>query len=115
VIGELRDRGCEAGGYRLAGATFDQLCCRHLYADDRMIVAWPAEDHAVVIAIGPHDGSNNDVYALLLDALDRRVPPDERDKPPCCDEQGLPPLDPQTASELADALKRVERVRRRSR
>ena len=74
MIGELRDRGCNAGGYRLAGDTLAQLCCRHLYADDRMIVAWRAHHHAVVIAIGPR-----------------------------------------SASELADALKRVERVRRRSR
>jgi hypothetical protein len=105
----------EAGGYRLAGTVLDHLCCRHLYADDRMIVAWPADDHAVMIAIGPHDRSSNDVYEMLLVALDRDVPAEERDKPPCCDEEGLPPADPDSASEIADALKRVERVRRRAR
>ena len=115
MIGELRDRGCEAGGYRLAGVLLDRLCCRHLYADDRMIVAWPAGDHAVVIAIGRHDGSINDVYGMLLVALDRDIPAEERDKPPCCDEEGLPPVDPDSASEIADALKQVERVRRRAR
>lgn len=100
---------------RLAGAVLERLCCRHLYAADRMIVAWPAADHAVVLAIGPHDGSYNDVYGMLLVALDRDIPGEERAKPPCCDDEGLPPVDPDSASEIADALKQVERARRRAR
>ncbi len=52
-----------------------------------------AADHVVVIAVGPHDTSSNDVYALLLAALDLEVPADERDKPSCCDTEGLPPAD----------------------
>jgi len=71
-----------------------QLCCRHLYATDRMITAWPAADHAVVIAISPHDRSDNNIYTTLLVAIDRDVPAEERDKPRCCDEEGLPPVEP---------------------
>ena len=108
-------RGCEAGGYRLAGVVLSHLCCRHLYATDRMIIAWPAADHAVVIAVSPHDRSDSDVYVTLLVALDRDVPAAEREKPPCCDEEGLPPVDPESASEIADALQRLARVRRRTR
>lgn len=115
MLGELRARGCEAGGYRLAGVVVNHLCCRHLYATDRMIIAWLATDHAVVIAVSPHDRSDSDVYAALLAALDRDVPPAEREKPPCCDEDGLPPVDPESAREVADAVQRLARVRRRTR
>jgi len=76
-----------------------------------MIVAWPTADQAVVIAIGPHDRRNDDVYGMLLGTLDRDVPAEERDKPPCCDDEGLPPVDPESTTELADALERVEQVR----
>ena len=93
MLGELRARGCEAGGYRLAGVVVNHLCCRHLYATDR---------------------SDSDVYATLLVAIDRDVPAAEREKPPCCDEDGLPPVDPEGASEVADALQRLARVRRRT-
>lgn len=65
-MAELRDRGCEAAGYRLAGAQMDHVCARHLYGDDRMLTAWPAEDHAVVVAVGRHDQSSEDVYTVLL-------------------------------------------------
>jgi hypothetical protein len=90
----------------------DRLCCRHLYGDDRMLTAWPAAEHAVVIAVGPHSRSSNDVYALLLEALDLDVPMEERDKPPCCDEEGLPPADPDVAEEVADTIERLRRARR---
>ena len=63
-----------------------------------MLVAWPADDHAVVIAIERHDESSDDVYAAILDALGLQVPEDEREKPPCCDEEGLPPADPNVAT-----------------
>jgi len=93
----------------------NHLCCRHLSSIDRMIIAWPAADHAVVIAVSPHDRSDSDVYATLLVALDRDAPAEERQKPQCCDEEGLPPVDPESASEVADALQRLARVRRRTR
>jgi len=77
-----------------------------------MIIAWPAADHAVVIAVNPHDRSHNDVYATLLVALDIDVPPaEERQKPRCCGEDGFPPVDPEGASEVADALQRLARRR----
>lgn len=80
-----------------------------------MLIAWPAAEHAVVIAVGPHNRSSVDVYALLLEALDLDMPTDERDKPPCCDEEGLPPANPEVAREVADAVKRLRRARRRAR
>ncbi len=80
-----------------------------------MLVAWPATDHAVVIAIGRHDSSAEDVYAILLAALDLDVPEEERMKPPCCDAQRLPPADDAIATEIADAIARHHRTRRRAR
>jgi hypothetical protein len=62
ALAALSDHGCEAAGYRLADAQLDHVCCRHLYGSDRMLTVWPAEDHAVVIAVGSHDQSTEDVY-----------------------------------------------------
>jgi len=107
-------KGAKPAGIAWAGAVLGQLCCRHLYATDRMITAWPAADHAVVIAISPHDRSDNNIYTTLLVAIDRDVPAEERDKPRCCDEEGLPPVEPESASEVADALKRLAQARRRT-
>jgi hypothetical protein len=115
ALAELRDRGCEAAGYRLAGAQLDHVCARHLYGDDRMLTAWLAEDHAVVVAVGRHDQSSGDVYTLLLGALGLEVPDDEREKPPCCDEAGQPPADLVVAADITDALERLARSRRRAR
>lgn len=91
--------GCHEAGYRLAGAPLDHVCCRHLYGSDRMLTAWPAPDRVVILAVGPHDRSAADVYALLLDALAVEVPVEERSKPPWCDELGEPPAD----GDLAEA------------
>lgn len=113
ALAELRERGCEAAGYRLAGAVLDHVCCRHLRGDDRMLTVWPAEDHAIVIAIGRHDQSPEDVYDALLDALEFDVPEEERMKPPCCDEEGRPSADETSAANVSEAIDRRARARRR--
>ncbi len=100
-----------AAGYRLAGAVLDHICSRHLYGDDRMLVVWPGDDHAVVIAIGRHDESSDDVYAVLLDHLGHEVEEAEREKPPCCDEEGRPPADSSVATDIVDAVERRRRAR----
>jgi hypothetical protein len=116
VLVALRARGCEVAGYRLAGAVLDHVCCRHLFGDDRMLTAWLAEDHAIVVLVARHDETANDVYRQLLDALDVGVADDERDKPPCCDESGEPPADEDVALVVADAVERaLRRGRRRAR
>lgn len=110
---ELTAGGCGQAGYRLVGAdVLDRLCCRHLYGSDRAIVVWPSPDEAVVIAIGPHDHGVNDIYHLILAALEIDVPEDERQKPPCCDDLDEPPVDPGAAERIATA---IDALRRRSR
>jgi hypothetical protein len=93
----------------------DHVCARHLYGDDRMLTVWAAPDHAVVVAIGRHDRSTEDVYSLLLDALGLDVADDEREKPSCCDDAGQPPADPDVAADVANAIQRLRRTRRRVR
>lgn len=105
-------RGCEEAGYRLAGAPLDHVWCRHLYGNDRMLTAWPASDHAVVLAVGPHDRSAQDVYELLLAAVAVVVPDEARTKPPCCDELGEPPADAALAEILAAAVSSLAPGRR---
>ncbi|MBI1843674.1 MAG: hypothetical protein HYR89_03550 [Actinobacteria bacterium] len=104
-----------AAGYRLAGDVLDHVCCRQMYGPDRLPAVWPATDHAVVIAVGRHDESAEDVYTALLDALDRDVPTDEREKPPCCDDEGLPPADEEIATSISEAIEHRTRERRRAR
>jgi hypothetical protein len=113
ALDELMSRGCAAAGYRLAGASLDRMCARHLYGSDRVITAWLADDHAVVVAIGPHDGSVLDVYRLVLEALGIDAPGDERAKPPCCDDAGSAPVDRASAESVADAIDNLARIRRR--
>ena len=80
-----------------------------------MLTVWPADDHAVVIAVGSHDGSADDVYAALLDALELVVPADEREKPPSCDNAGAPPAEEEIATTIADAIDQRSPSRRRRR
>ena len=108
TIGELEDRGCEAAGYRLAGAELDHVCCRHLYGDDRLLTVWPGDEDAIVILVAPHTTEPGSVYDQLLVALDIDMPT-TNEKPPCCDEEGEPPVD----ADLANAI--VEAVERRAR
>lgn len=115
TIGELEDRGCEAAGYRLAGDELDHICCRHLYGDDRLLTVWPGDEHAVVILVARHSPEPGGVYDQLLESLDIDMPPDERDKPPCCDEEGEPPADSDVANAVADAVEQSARRRRRGR
>jgi hypothetical protein len=102
TIGELEDRGCEAAGYRLAGDQLDHVCCRHLHGSDRLLTVWPGQEQAIVVLVAPHTRSRGGVYDQLLDALDIEMPADEREKPPCCDEVGEPPVD--AAAAIAEAV-----------
>lgn len=62
-----------------------------------------------MIAVGPHDQTAGDVYATLLEALDLDVPDDERQKPPCCDDEGQPPSGESVAALISEAMDRVTR------
>jgi hypothetical protein len=78
-----------------------------------MLTAWAADNHVFVLAIGPHDRSANNVYDLLLEALGVNVPDEERTKPSCCDELGLPPSDHDAVTAIVDAVENLAKQRRR--
>ncbi len=99
----------------MSGSVLDHVCCRHLYGADRLLTVWHGEDHATVISIGPHDETVDDVYAALLEALELEIPGDERQKLPCCDEEGQPPSDEQVAVLISEAIDRLARRTRRRR
>lgn len=78
-----------------------------------MLTVWPEDDHAVVVAIGRHDESTLDVYSALVDALGLSVADVERQKPPCCDEEGLPPADDEVARTISEAIEHRSHARQR--
>lgn len=112
TIGELKN-GCQAAGYRLAGGQFEHVCSRHLYGDDRLLTVWPGDEHAIVVLVGPHTRTPGSVYDQLLDALGIEMPANEREKPPCCDEEGKPPVNAAAASAIAEAVDNCSRRARR--
>ena len=80
-----------------------------------MLTVWPADDRAVVVLVGPHSRKAGDVYDQLLDALGADIPADDREKPSCCDDEGLPPFDEEAAEAIADEVERSARRARRRR
>jgi hypothetical protein len=91
------------------------VCCRHLYGDDRLLTVWPGDDNAIVILVAPHDRGHSDIYDQLLEALGIDMPAGEREKPSCCDEDGVPPANIDVAHVIADAVASRARRRRRGR
>lgn len=64
--------------------------------------------------VAPHSRRAGDVYDQLLGALGIEMPADEREKPSCCNEEGLPPVNLEAADAIADAVvSRAGRARRR--
>jgi hypothetical protein len=68
----------------------------------------PGTEHAVILAVSPHDRSAFDIYQLLLSAVAVEIPAEERSKPPGSDE--LPPADAQVAEALAAAASALDRT-----
>jgi hypothetical protein len=90
----LRARGCESLHYRLTGeGLLEQLCVVHLARQLRVVVAFESVEAATILLVGPHsDDPFLDVYTQLyaLASIDQ-IPSEPRRKPPCCDNDGLPP------------------------
>ncbi|MGX7825355.1 hypothetical protein ACTG9Q_09695 [Actinokineospora sp. 24-640] len=115
---ELKCQGCRVAGYRMTGDLVDRLCVRHLSDNIRAITAFEAPEHAVIIAIGPHDTTNPDldVYTQIYHLLGITPPSGERTKPACCDNHsGLPPEAAVVADTIAANLTNLARANRRRR
>jgi len=60
-----------------------------------------------------HDQSADDIYQLVLAALEIEMPEGERLKPPCCDDLESPPVDAEVADLIAAAIDALARRSRR--
>lgn len=94
VRDDLRGRGCQAGGYRLAADTRENypLCCRHLANAWRLYTAYPDKRRVIIVAADKHTPTNNPAATLAeilpgIATIGRR----RRDKPACCDSPAAPP------------------------
>jgi hypothetical protein len=79
-----------------------------------MVVAFPAEDEVAVLLVGPHKELDPEVNVCtrLYEALGIGVPPDERRKPPCC-EDVRPPVDAELVDRFIEGSQRLRRSKSR--
>jgi hypothetical protein len=109
TVERLAAEGCAAADYRLTGDTVNRICALHFYAGYRALVCFPEEEHVVVVLIAEHDRGSKDVYAALYELLGISQSTGKRSKPPCCDEDGEPPVDPELVDRLVTAVKGLRR------
>jgi hypothetical protein len=118
AVKRLAAEGCSAGDYRLTGEGIEHICAIHLYGRHRALVAFPDGESVVVLLVGEHlaDDSELDIYRDLYRLLELPKPSAKRTKPPCCTEDGEPPVDPDLLDRFRDAAAEFRRrSRRRSR
>lgn len=96
AVERLAAEGCKAGDYRLAGDGIEHNCSAQLYGRHRALVYFPDDKSIVVLPVGEHlrDDPKLDVYRNIYRLLELPVPSVERTKPPCCDDTGKAPVDP---------------------
>jgi hypothetical protein len=112
----LEAEGCAAADYRLSGEVVDRICSLALYGRYRALVCFPEEERVVVVAVAEHlRGDPEDVYGSLYELLEIPEPTAKRTKPPCCDEGGKAPVNPELLGRFqtgAKALIRSAELRR---
>ncbi len=114
ILARLADEGCRAAGYALSGPPpWPHLCSVH-FDGWRVVVAFPTDDEVTVVKIAPHD-PHNDPYREIADELGVPVSTEERTKPPCCDPDGEPPIDPQIVEDFTTAFDAMTQRERRER
>lgn len=106
----VEDHGCAAADYRLTGEVVERICSLHLYGSYRALICFPDKKSAVVVLVARHDrGGAGDVYGGLYELLGIEAPTEKRTKPPCCEEDGEPPVDAELLDRLVRAAKRLRR------
>lgn len=116
AVQRLASEGCAAGDYRLSGEVVEHICSLQLYGLHRALVCFPDDESVVVLIVGEHRDSypKLDVYRSLYRLLELPEPPAKRTKPPCCDESGKPPVDPNLLDHFHDRAKALTRRTRRA-
>jgi hypothetical protein len=109
IVERLAAEGCAAADYRLTGDAVNRICALHFCAKYRALLCFPEAEHIVVVLIAEHDRGSTDVYAALYELLGMSPPMGKRSKPPCCGEDGEPPVDPEMLDRLVTAAKRLRR------
>lgn len=102
-----------SAAYRLSGDTADRICSLHLYGPYRALVGFPDTESVVVLIVKEHLRTNAaaDVYDDLYEILGIAEPTAKRTKPPCCDEGGEPPVDPDLIERFLATANRLQRRR----
>jgi hypothetical protein len=106
---ELAAHGCKAAGYRLTGPGVGHICVVHLVDDYRLVSVFPDKSTVVVVLVARHTDSRSDVYRLLYRLLELDVPKQPRTKPPCCEDNGDPPVAQELVLQFMDASTRLLR------
>ena len=105
ALRDIQTRGCVAFDYRLAADTpqWSGICVRHVRTW-RIVAAFWDPTTIALLRIQEHK-SNSDLYGTFADDLGipkvtgpRNAP--RRDRPSCCDNEGLSPLSEQIRSVL---------------
>jgi len=117
AVQRLASEGCAAADYRLSGEVVDRICSLQLYGQHRVLVCFPDDESVVILIVAEHRDSHPelDVYRSLYRLLELPEPSAKRTKPPCCDESGKPPVDPDLLDDFRDKAKALNRRTRRAR
>ncbi|MGH3199487.1 MAG: hypothetical protein ACRDNT_27000, partial [Streptosporangiaceae bacterium] len=108
AVQDIRRRGCEAAGVRLAGEQLSSICRLDLYGTWRLLTVFEAPDRCVLLLVAEHTRSANP-YQLLYAVLGIDEPDQPRTKPPCCDSEGQPPVAPDLVARFERGLRDLDR------
>ena len=103
AVDDIRRRGCEAAGVRLAGYDLSAICRLDLYGAWRLLTTFEAPDRCILLLIAEHTRRGNP-YQLLYDVLGITEPKEPRTKPTCCDAEGQPTIDRDLVARFERAL-----------
>ena len=109
AVENIRRRGCAAAGVRLAGEALSGICRLDLYGAWRLLTVFEAPDRCILLLVAEHTRSANP-YRLLYAALGIDEPEEPRTKPPCCDAEGQPAIDPDLVERFERGLRDLGRV-----
>jgi hypothetical protein len=108
AVEDIRRRGCAAAGVRLAGGELSVVCRLDLYGAWRLLTVFEAPDRCILLLVAEHTRTANP-YRLLYAALGITEPEEPRTKPPCCNSDGQPPIDPHVVARFERGLRDLAR------
>ena len=114
LLQQLAREGCRAADYALSGPPpWLHLCAVH-FDGWRVVIAFPSADEVTIVKIARHDPSS-DPYREIAEDLGIPVSTAPRTKPPCCEPDGDPPVDPELVENVQAAFAALTQRERRQR